>query len=789
MSNGLATIPVEKLPVPLDPFARSWEGGRVVEVVRPVNNIGTEAVVAAARAAAESAVADYVPQAQIAFDGQSATLGDWIQNLNSRARQIPLSKFGAVSPGANVQAALDAAITALQDTDDALVLPEYPVIAGRIDRVITGSLKIESQKGSKLLFRPDDGLCLRCPISDPYPVTAMETFDWDSVSQVTRLKLLSTTGLSRGDVCWLSSRDPFNAGSASGGNYPQEAFSIAFVDHVNKLVYSGSKLFDQARYITQVELRKMNKDINIDIDVAIDAVNNDGTKGNIHDATISRANTLGLTIMGFAFPRVRANIISAWRGGLQTFGCWMGEFDVRVHDLPNIPSANGYGYGATDGGPGHKNVWRVQAQRCRSAWTTVSMTGTADFDGRVHQWGIPAFGRVSVDALDTFSTGASTHAEGYGFVLDITVRSSRKDPNEAGVATATAFQDRARRTTVLSLVAHDCRTALNINKSASQDIIPDPGGMSVYNNIHHYGENSGYAYEHSIQIAANDIGDKIIIGDVYACKTGRVVYMAPGAKAEIGKITAHGVVERLAALEAGAELRLSDFSLDARASSDSKVQTPFAIGNGASLVIQRGSIQGAADLTSLFGVAGGATGTVAYAIHTDAIVAEKTGSGALTVLPLFASGLSRSTQRREFVLASSGRSWSPHSGVAMLLENSTDVTLTLVASATGKSIIAASDTDQAGVGLAYYDHATNEWVHTTATTEKLRVGPSGVTAINGRINVGNQATGPRIVGGTGSPEGIVSAPKGSLYLRSDGGPATSQYTKESGTGNTGWVAK
>jgi len=40
--------------------------------------------------------------------------------------------------------------------------------------------------------------------------------------------------------------------------------------------------------------------------------------------------------------------------------------------------------------------------------------------------------------------------------------------------------------------------------------------------------------------------------------------------------------------------------------------------------------------------------------------------------------------------------------------------------------------------------------------------------------------------GSGSPEGVVTAPVGSIYQRSDGSTNTSIYTKESGTGNTGW---
>lgn len=43
--------------------------------------------------------------------------------------------------------------------------------------------------------------------------------------------------------------------------------------------------------------------------------------------------------------------------------------------------------------------------------------------------------------------------------------------------------------------------------------------------------------------------------------------------------------------------------------------------------------------------------------------------------------------------------------------------------------------------------------------------------------------------GTGTPEGVVTAGVGSLFLRTDGGALTTLYIKESGAGNTGWVAK
>ena len=46
-----------------------------------------------------------------------------------------------------------------------------------------------------------------------------------------------------------------------------------------------------------------------------------------------------------------------------------------------------------------------------------------------------------------------------------------------------------------------------------------------------------------------------------------------------------------------------------------------------------------------------------------------------------------------------------------------------------------------------------------------------------------------ITSGTGTPEGAQSAPVGSLFLRTDGGASTTLYVKQTGTGNTGWVAK
>lgn len=59
----------------------------------------------------------------------------------------------------------------------------------------------------------------------------------------------------------------------------------------------------------------------------------------------------------------------------------------------------------------------------------------------------------------------------------------------------------------------------------------------------------------------------------------------------------------------------------------------------------------------------------------------------------------------------------------------------------------------------------------------------------GRVFIGAGSPRPFIASGSGTPEGVLSAPSGSLFLRSDGEHGTRLYVKQTGTGNTGWLAQ
>lgn len=71
---------------------------------------------------------------------------------------------------------------------------------------------------------------------------------------------------------------------------------------------------------------------------------------------------------------------------------------------------------------------------------------------------------------------------------------------------------------------------------------------------------------------------------------------------------------------------------------------------------------------------------------------------------------------------------------------------------------------------------------------QIAAGPARLN-LNDGLNAAGTFQGPAIIVGQGDPENTVTARVGSLFLRTDGGAATTLYVKETGTGNTGWIVK
>lgn len=85
-----------------------------------------------------------------------------------------------------------------------------------------------------------------------------------------------------------------------------------------------------------------------------------------------------------------------------------------------------------------------------------------------------------------------------------------------------------------------------------------------------------------------------------------------------------------------------------------------------------------------------------------------------------------------------------------------------------------------------YERLSIGWASNVASI-KPEKGSGGGSSRN--VQYHTTETGVFWSSGSGSPESAVTAPVGSIYTRTDGGASTTLYVKESGSGNTGWVAK
>jgi hypothetical protein len=81
---------------------------------------------------------------------------------------------------------------------------------------------------------------------------------------------------------------------------------------------------------------------------------------------------------------------------------------------------------------------------------------------------------------------------------------------------------------------------------------------------------------------------------------------------------------------------------------------------------------------------------------------------------------------------------------------------------------------------AWISVGSTPWIMLNQTTSRVQFWKP--IAINSYANI-------IVTAGAGSPEGVVTASPGSLYLNASGGAGTTLYVKESGGGNTGWVGK
>ena len=103
--------------------------------------------------------------------------------------------------------------------------------------------------------------------------------------------------------------------------------------------------------------------------------------------------------------------------------------------------------------------------------------------------------------------------------------------------------------------------------------------------------------------------------------------------------------------------------------------------------------------------------------------------------------------------------------------------------ATGETIITDGGAGSTvTIGLADYG--------TEGTYTKVVTDPKGRVVTGGRLVISDMpAPLNKFYTGTGTPNGVVVATPGSVYLNIGGGAGTTLWVKETGSSNTGWVGK
>ena len=112
-----------------------------------------------------------------------------------------------------------------------------------------------------------------------------------------------------------------------------------------------------------------------------------------------------------------------------------------------------------------------------------------------------------------------------------------------------------------------------------------------------------------------------------------------------------------------------------------------------------------------------------------------------------------------------------------------------------QGIVSGNTLERLNAALGTYVAVRGIYVVSNATTF-LTIGPNRNTfttpiygATGAKYHYGTLASGVHIYSGNGSPEGVITAPVGSLYLRLDGGSGTTLYVKQVGSDEYGWSGK
>jgi hypothetical protein len=156
----------------------------------------------------------------------------------------------------------------------------------------------------------------------------------------------------------------------------------------------------------------------------------------------------------------------------------------------------------------------------------------------------------------------------------------------------------------------------------------------------------------------------------------------------------------------------------------------------------------------------------------------------ISVRAVFAMDVVRVTDNRIYTEAG----WANFTKAIQLAALSTNITTCAVGGGELSGCVTGISFEEGGGGVFANPPLVLPTVNNATTTAMVLPPATPWVVLGGFAGSAPQAFAPKWYFGDGSPETVVSAPVGSIASRRNGGAGTSVYAKQTGTGNTGWLA-
>lgn len=298
----------------------------------------------------------------------------------------------------------------------------------------------------------DSALIIRAPYSEEYTVTALDIAVVGSLAgmddTVTRLSIAGDLSLfEAGTTCKIYSEDPSVYGvTADDKNRIGELFKVLAVDELGGYVYVFGSLYEHAKYLTGVKVRRLSPR-SVSLSGVTIVIN--GTKEELYDPTLTVRRS-AIQFWGITDLRIsQVRIESAWGQGINLIGCWNPQVEVTTDLLINGSDSNwttiaALGYGVTTMSCYGGHI-KVNGEGCRHLFTTLHPKSATYAPSRWLEYGETIGTVISGVSINSVGSPFDTHESGIGLTFS-SCKAITPSRGPTGNIRGKGFSNRARHT-------------------------------------------------------------------------------------------------------------------------------------------------------------------------------------------------------------------------------------------------------------------------------------------------------------------------------------------------------